>query len=604
MSDDKLHKTTVAIYARVSTEEQREGQTIDSQVAELERFITQKGWCLIDIYKDEGWSGSLLARPQLDRLRDDASLGKFNLVLINDVDRLARDVSHLGIVKRDLERRGVEVVFRKLPTEKSPTSNLMINILGSFAEFEREMIADRTRRGRRHKVEARQQFLGSKPAYGYRYIRRDRATGREGFLEVVPEEAAVVKCMYQWVDKEGLSARQVQQRLNMKCDQPRSGKGWAKSTVLRVLRSEMYAGVWHYNKHYSCEPENPKKQGRYKPPKSSTRLRSRTEWLPVILPDHLRIIERVQWESVQRQLTKNISFSPRNSQHSYLLKGLVQCGSCWATYVGDPCHGKFYYRCVKRCKSLPTIREEVLDETVWNAIEEVVRNPQLVLDQVAHFQKRNEANKKRQANEVSEVKGTLDQIHDEESRILEAYRRGIISPIQLGSELEKLKARKNSLSERKHQLVEDRKNFANLAVRYSLIDYCEKVSGQLKSFTAEQRQRFLRLLIESIVFEGDKIRIKGVFRLSDINRTEITSTANEMDNDSVSTTIPTETNPYFVNSSRIVLTKIDSCGRNSVPGESLGFLLTKPIVIRPLCQRERNQLGQFVSSANKSSQAA
>src|SRR5256885_17117321 len=144
-----------AIYARVSTEEQKEGQTIDSQIAELERFSASQGWQLIDVYKDEGWSGALLARPQLDRLRDDASKRVFQIVLINDVDRLARDVSHLGVVKRDLERHGIQVIFRKLPAEQSPTHNLMVNILGSFAEFERELIADRTRRGKRYRVEVR-----------------------------------------------------------------------------------------------------------------------------------------------------------------------------------------------------------------------------------------------------------------------------------------------------------------------------------------------------------------------------------------------------------------------------------------------------------------
>src|SRR5439155_17687976 len=170
----------VGLYARVSTEEQREGQTIDSQVEELKRFAQERGWEITGVYKDEGWSGSILARPELDRLRDDASKGSLNAVMINDVDRLARDVTHLGVIKRDLERHGVQVIFRKLPSEKSPTHNLMVNILGSFAEFEREMIADRTRRGKRHKVEVRKQYLGSIASYGFRYVRRDRAKGKEG----------------------------------------------------------------------------------------------------------------------------------------------------------------------------------------------------------------------------------------------------------------------------------------------------------------------------------------------------------------------------------------------------------------------------------------
>ena len=113
----------LAIYARVSTDEQREGQTIDSQVSEVERFARDKGWPITGIYKDEGWSGGIMERPELDRLRDDAQKGVFEAVLINDVDRLARDVAHLGVIKRDLERKGIQVMFRKLPTETSPTYN-------------------------------------------------------------------------------------------------------------------------------------------------------------------------------------------------------------------------------------------------------------------------------------------------------------------------------------------------------------------------------------------------------------------------------------------------------------------------------------------------
>src|ERR1700686_3027873 len=117
----------LALYARVSTEEQREGQNIDSQVSELERFSRDMGWLIVGTYKDEGWSGGVMERPELDRLRDDAQKGVFDAILVNYVDRLARDVAHLGVIKRDLERRGVRAIFRKLPSEASPTHNLMVN---------------------------------------------------------------------------------------------------------------------------------------------------------------------------------------------------------------------------------------------------------------------------------------------------------------------------------------------------------------------------------------------------------------------------------------------------------------------------------------------
>lgn len=506
-----------AIYARVSSEEQREGHTIDSQVAELERFASEKNWQIAGVYKDDGWSGSLLARPELDRLRDDASRGLFDLVLLNDVDRLARDVAHLGIVKRNLESYGVEVVFRKLPAEKSPTYNLMVNILGSFAEFEREMIADRTRRGRRHKVEMRQQFLGTLPAYGYRYVSKDKSSGNGGQLLIVPEEAAVIRQMYQWVSEEGISARKVVERLNERAILPRIGKLWAKSSVIRILRNEMYAGVWYYNKHYGCQPMRSKQKDRYRQAlKSSNRLRPREEWLPVILPEQLRIIERSQWKQVQTRLTSNITFSPRNTKHFYLLRGLLTCGGCSAAFVGTPCHGKFYYRCSKACRKLPTIKENRLDEVVWSAIEEAVLNPAIINEQVAKYREREAANARQLYNESAQIERDSMKLANEETRVLEAYRMGILSPSQLRQKLEKVNLRKSALRNGRVHLAEQSKQPTLQTIKKSVTDYCRQAAERFKSFTPEERQQFLRLIIDRVIFERDQVRIKAVIPLSTV----------------------------------------------------------------------------------------
>jgi len=360
----------VAVYARVSTEEQREGQTINSQVAELEHFARSKRWAVCGIYKDEGWSGSVMGRPALDRLRDDARAHRFQAVLINDVDRLARDVAHLGVIKRDLEKQGLTVIFRKLPQETGPISNLLVNILGSFAEFERELITDRTRRGRRHKVEGDKKYLGSIPAYGYRYHIMDRALGKEGRLELEAYEANVVGLMFSWVDREGLSASKVARRLNERCILPRKADRWGKSSVLRVLHNETYTGLWHYNKFQCCEPRQRKTKATYpKRAKSSLRLRPRQEWIPLVLREELKLVPRDCWERVQRRLKRNICFSPRNEKHSYLLKGLIRCGGCGKRYVGDSWHGRFYYRCAARCKRLSAVRDYRLNTIVIDAVE-------------------------------------------------------------------------------------------------------------------------------------------------------------------------------------------------------------------------------------------
>src|SRR5439155_21725635 len=119
----------------------------------------------------------------------------------------------------------------------------------------------------------------------------------------------------------------------------------------------------------SCEPKSATTPARYrKSNKSSRRKRPKSEWLPVELPERIVLVNRDRWERVQAQLNRNIAFSPRNTKHAYLLKGLVQCGGCQARYVGDPVHGRFYYRCAARCKTRPSITEDKLNALVWNAV--------------------------------------------------------------------------------------------------------------------------------------------------------------------------------------------------------------------------------------------
>ena len=500
----------LAIYARVSTEEQREGQTIDSQIAESERFSREKGWLIAGIYKDEGWSGGVMERPELDRLRDDAQKGVFEAVLINDVDRLARDVAHLGVIKRDLEKKGVRVMFRKLPTDTSPTYNLMVNILGSFAEFERELIADRTRRGRRHKVEVRKQYLGCNTAYGYRYMPKDRLSGTDGILEIAPAEAAAVRQMFEWVDQEGLSARRVMHRLNELEIQPRKGAAkWGKSSVLRILRSEIYAGVWHYNKFQGCEPKNPAASPRYrKRSKCSVRRRPKSEWLPLALPESLHIVPRDRWDRVQQQLDRNITFSPRNEKHVYLLKGLVRCGGCGARYGGDPCHGRFYYRCIARCKTMPSITERILDDAVIAAIRNVILKPEVILQPLRQLD-RAEARELRQRKEAAkDVEPALARLKAEEGRILEAYRTEIITPAQLGQQLELVKARRAALELQLSEIQREPTVPPEQAEK-AVADYCAEAARNLATFTKERWREFLRIIIHTVVFQGSQITIQG-----------------------------------------------------------------------------------------------
>jgi site-specific DNA recombinase len=168
----------VAAYARASTERQVEGQTIAQQVAALRAYAAGHGWDLADeqIYCDDGWSGARLDRPALDRLRDAAGRALVDTLLIAGPDRLARRYAHGGRLLGEFARAGCAVVFLDRPPTDDPQDALLVQIRGAVAEYERTVIADRTRRGRLAALQAGHSLPWSGPPYGYRVASQAPAT--------------------------------------------------------------------------------------------------------------------------------------------------------------------------------------------------------------------------------------------------------------------------------------------------------------------------------------------------------------------------------------------------------------------------------------------
>jgi site-specific DNA recombinase len=179
-------------------------------------------------------------------------------------------------------------------------------------------------------------------------------------------------------------------------------------------------------------------------------MRTKNEWIPVTLPETLRIIPTDQWLRVQQQIDRNRSFSPRNSKHSYLLSGLVSCGGCGSRYVGNPSHNQFQYRCLKRCKRIPLIHERFLDESVWDAVEKALSNPASLMEAVTEVK-----NPKSDAvNAGAQLELAIASIRGEESRILEAYRLSVLTPDQLARELQLISDRRGRVIGERDQGLE------------------------------------------------------------------------------------------------------------------------------------------------------
>ena len=188
----------VAIYARVSTTRQAQAQTIEQQLDRLRAAVAERGWRLDEehVYRDDGYSGAGLSRPGLDRLRDQAALAELDLVLVTAPDRLARNYVHQVLLLDELGRHGLKVEFLDRPMSHDPHDQLLLQIRGAVAEYERTLIAERMRRGRQAKLRAGTLLPWTTPPFGYR-LDPERPRDVAG-VRVEPGEAVLVAQLFDW----------------------------------------------------------------------------------------------------------------------------------------------------------------------------------------------------------------------------------------------------------------------------------------------------------------------------------------------------------------------------------------------------------------------
>jgi len=163
-----------AIYARVSSDRQKENHTIASQTAALIQHAETQGYAVPSewVFQDEGYSGASLVRPGLEALRDLVAQGHIEAVLAHSPDRLSRKYAYQILLAEEFNRQGVELVFLKAPSGATPEDQLVVQFQGMIAEYERAQIIERSRRGKRHRAQQGTINVLSGAPYGYRYVKK------------------------------------------------------------------------------------------------------------------------------------------------------------------------------------------------------------------------------------------------------------------------------------------------------------------------------------------------------------------------------------------------------------------------------------------------
>ncbi len=308
-----------ALYARVSTDKQEREETIESQIDALQHAVAVGAYEVPagGVFVDENASGTRLDRPALDRLRDLAAEGAFDAVLVWSPDRLARRYVYQVVLMEELARGGCEVVFVHHPFGQSPEEQMLWQIQGVFAEYERALIHERTRRGQLFAARQGRVNWGN-PPYGYTYIRKTATTPQH--LAINDAEAEVVRQMYRWCVEEQLSSYAIHKRLTVQGVPTRkhNRRGWAQSTVIEILRDSVYKSEGYYNRTGPGDTTHPYMQRGWKdqrPGNGRARVRRpHEEWIPVRVPE---LIAPETWELAQVQLQRNRQRATRhNTKHA------------------------------------------------------------------------------------------------------------------------------------------------------------------------------------------------------------------------------------------------------------------------------------------------
>jgi site-specific DNA recombinase len=507
----------IALYSRVSTEEQRVGRTIESQISELEKYSIENKYEIIGKYLDDGWTGSIIERPELDRLRDDAKQKKFDAILIHHPDRLSRVQLHQLLLLNEFEKDDIKVIFYKLPeyNDQSEESRVVNKSVWSMvSELERLRIRERTRRGRRSKAE-KGHVVGHKAPYGYLYKKQDKNLNKVGYYQINHDEAQVVKKIYRWAI-EGMTVRGIVRQLaeekilsRYESNKENTPKWvWRSSTVHKILRNSTYFGVTYFNKYESCEAVKPINNEKYKKiAKTSRRLRPKEDWIAIQLPENLKIISKKDFDLVQEKLKQNSNLSPRNSKYPYLLKGLIHCSDCGEKYYGEISHGKANYRCSNRNKMFPLpkrcassqVSVQIVDVLAWTAIKEILKDPKLILKNANRF-----VAEEKNINKTQDLDKSFNKLENEKQRLIDAYKEGVIEISELKAQIQDIKNKVDQIEETKEKKEKYvPKNILDKGVNW----LCKEVSKVINNLSFDEKIGITRNLITSILLDGKNMEI-------------------------------------------------------------------------------------------------
>ena len=459
-----------AIYTRVSTEEQaKEGYSLSAQEERLRAYAKSQGWSVYKIYVDDGYSAGHRNRPALKGLLLDGSLKRFDTVLVYKIDRLSRSLKDLIEIVAELNE--FDIGFKsctELIDTTRPEGRLMFHQFGSFAQYERELISQRTKFGMIKRL--KQGLWNGQPPFGYKIV--------EGKLAVNRKEADLVKTIFKMYLKKNMGVVSISRELNSEGIKPRRGKMWKGNTIHNILTNPIYDGFVRWGGEMADG-------------------------------SHSSIIEKGVFDCVQETL-KQRNHQARRLRTPNYLTGLVRCGKCnspmHVTYPGIEPKSRFkYYVCNKRyyfkaCDQ-DYIRADILESSVIEEIRKLSLRPEVIGSLVEDYMQHNRSKLPELEQQKEEVVGKIERLVKDKNKISRwLLQKDLAQEVvnYVNSQVDAHSEKERELQEKVWE-IEDKISAIELQ-NYNVSGICDL----LKDFTAtfhglDNGER--KLLVESIVLK-------------------------------------------------------------------------------------------------------
>ena len=527
---------TIALYARVSSQKQADENTIDSQLAALrQRIITDKLTIASEMeFCDNGYSGADLVRPALERLRDLVATSSIDRLYVHSPDRLSRKMAHQAILMEEFRKFDCEIVFlNQHGINDSPEANLLVQMQGMIAEYEREKILERTRRGRKHSASQGNVSVFSGAPYGYRYISKAQGDGQASW-EIDPIQSEHVRRMFHWVGDGGCSLSEVARRLlASSVNTARGNSQWDKATIRGILINPAYHGHAVYGKQRLVPRKAGKRAKRGDPvvPRQAkvARATSTSEQFIISVP---AIIDQSLFERVRVTMDEN---RKRQREHqdgaNYLLSGLMICGACGSAFCSRRYgSGKyFYYRCIgtdkhrnqgtAKCDN-SSVKGNEVESLVWSEVCKLLRDPARLRTELER--RREEPNAT--TEQLMKLEKAVSDLRLRLDRLIDGYESGLLETYEFEKRISPLRERYKREQIALASLKGHAANSLDVdAASVALTALADTVTTRLDDAHWSLKRELMKLLIERIEIHRDEVRLvykvpPNPFALSPDNR--------------------------------------------------------------------------------------